>query len=68
MRLPWRICWWTERAGRSKDKVARAGRLGQEMTMTLNWIAKRFNMGASGFLANLLREARRRRKYAIMWN
>jgi len=32
-----RICWWTERAGPSKDKVARAGRLRQEMTMSL-WI------------------------------
>jgi hypothetical protein len=49
-----------------KDEVARAGRLRQEMTMTLYWIAKRLNMGAVGFLANLLREARRKRKYAIM--
>jgi hypothetical protein len=46
--------------------VALAGRLRQEMTMTLSWIAKRLNMGAAGFLANLLREARRKRKYAIM--
>jgi hypothetical protein len=29
-------------------------------------VAKRFNMGAAGFLANLLREARSKRKYAIM--
>jgi hypothetical protein len=36
------------------------------MTMTLTWIAKRFNMGAAGFLGDLLREARRKRKYAIM--
>jgi hypothetical protein len=33
--------------------------------MTLNWIAKRFNKGAAGFLANLLREARRKRKYPV---
>jgi hypothetical protein len=36
-----------------------AGRLRQDMTMPLNWIAKPLNMGAAGFLANLLREARR---------
>jgi hypothetical protein len=46
--------------------VARADRLRQELTMTLNWIAKRFNMTAADFLANLLREARRKRKHAIM--
>jgi hypothetical protein len=30
------------------------------MTVTLTWIAKRFNMGAAGFLASLLRAARRK--------
>jgi hypothetical protein len=33
-------------------------RLRQEVTMPLRWIAQRLNMGAAGFLANLLREAR----------
>jgi hypothetical protein len=41
--------------------VAWVRRLRQEMTMS-----KRLNMGAAGLLANLLREARRKRKYAIV--
>jgi REP element-mobilizing transposase RayT len=41
-----------------KLKIAR--RLRQETTMTLNWIAKRLNMGAAGSLANLLRDAGRK--------
>jgi len=37
-----------------KLKIAR--RVRQETTMTLKWIAKRLNMGASGSLANLMRD------------
>jgi len=40
----------------------------RDPTMTLNWIARRFNMGAAGSLANLLSDARRRQQYAIMWD
>jgi hypothetical protein len=32
----------------------------RETTMTLTWIAKRLNMGASGSLANMLRHAKRK--------
>ena len=38
---------------REKLKIAR--RLRRETTMTLNWIAQRLKMGASGYLANCLR-------------
>jgi len=42
------------------QKLRIARRLRQETTMTLNWIAKRLNMGAAGSLANLLRDAGRK--------
>jgi hypothetical protein len=42
------------------QKLRIARRLRQETTMTLNWIAKRLNMGAAGALANLLRDAGRK--------
>ena len=34
--------------------------------MTLTWNAKRLNMGAAGSLANLLRHAKEKCKYAIV--
>jgi len=43
------------------QKLRIARRLRQETTMTLNWIAKRLNMGAAGSLGNLLRNAGRKR-------
>ena len=43
------------------QKLKLARRLRQETTMSLNWIAKRLNMGAAGSLANLLRHAGRKR-------
>jgi hypothetical protein len=54
-----------KQSGRGGLKIKWRGRAVRQ-EMTLNWIAKRFNMGAAGFLHNLLREARRKRKYAIM--
>ena len=61
-----RICEWTGRAGRSKDKEARAGWLRQEMTMKLKLACQTIQHGCGGFLANLLREARSKRKYVVM--
>jgi hypothetical protein len=62
---------WTasELAQRRKgdgQRLQMARRLRQETTMTLNWIAKRLNMGAAGSLANLLRDTERKREYAII--
>jgi hypothetical protein len=37
--------------------------LRQEMTMTLPWIAKPLNMGETGSLANLLRDAEREHSF-----
>lgn len=34
--------------------------------MSFDWVAKRLNMGAAGFLPMLLRDAGRKREYAIM--
>ena len=42
------------------QKLRIARRLRQETTMTLNWMAKRLNMGAAGSLANRLRDAERK--------
>ena len=41
---------------REKLKIAR--RLRRETTMTLDWIAERLNMGAAGYAAQCLRQAR----------
>jgi REP element-mobilizing transposase RayT len=41
-----------------REKVRIARRLREETTMTLNWIARRLNMGAGGYLANCLRNVR----------
>ena len=40
------------------EKVKIARRLRGETTMTLDWIASRLNMGAAGYAAHCLREAR----------
>jgi len=42
------------------QKLKMARRLRGATTMTLSWIAKRLNMGASGSLANLLHDARKK--------
>jgi len=49
-----------------KGKVAMARWLRQEMPMKLKMDCQTIERGAAGVLANLLREARRKRKYAIM--
>jgi hypothetical protein len=56
---------WTqeELAQRRKGDLQKLGiarRLRQETTMTLHWIAQRLNMGATGSLANLLRNPKRK--------
>jgi hypothetical protein len=54
--------WTTDQlAGRRKgdrEKVKIARRLRKETTMTLDWIAQRLNMGAAGYAAQCLRQAR----------
>jgi hypothetical protein len=40
----------------------------QETTMTLKWIGKGLRMGTVGSLAKLLRDAKGKRKYAVMWD
>lgn len=52
---------WTEkkfsrRAKGDKAKAALAWRLRAEITMNLRWIARRLQMGAWTYVANLLRE------------
>jgi REP element-mobilizing transposase RayT len=54
---------WTsdQLAGRRKgdrEKVRIARKLRKETTMTLDWIAQRLNMGAAGYAAQCLRQAR----------
>jgi len=44
----------------------RTARPRKEARMTLNWIAERLHLGAAGSWANLLRDAGRKRQYAIM--
>ncbi len=41
-----------------REKVRIARRLRSETTMTLDWIAQRLNMGAAGYAAHCLRQAR----------
>ena len=41
-----------------REKVKLARRLRGETTMTLDWIASRLNMGAAGYAAHCLRQAR----------
>ena len=43
-----------------KEKVKMAKRLRDETTMTLGWIAGRLAMGAAGYAAQCLREARKK--------
>ena len=40
------------------EKVRIARRLRKETTMTLDWTAERLNMGAAGYAAHCLRQAR----------
>jgi putative transposase len=59
-RLRWGENQLTQRRKGDPEKLGIAMRLRQETTMTLHWIAGRLNMGATGSLANLLRNAKRK--------
>jgi putative transposase len=58
----WSAAELAQRRKGDPQKLKLAQRLRQETTMTLTWIAKRLNMGAAGSLANLLRDAKSKRK------
>jgi hypothetical protein len=47
-----------ERRKGDREKVTIARRLRKETTMTLDWIAQRLNMGAAGYAAQCLHQAR----------
>ena len=54
MRRGWSEAELRERAKGDKEKVAMAVRLRRETTMTLKWMAERWEMGSRGYLAWLL--------------
>jgi hypothetical protein len=58
------ICRWTEKLAGTKDNVALARFSLHKTTMSLKWIAKRFNTGAAGSSAIPLRDTRRKQYYA----
>ncbi len=59
-RRRWAAAELAQRSKGDAEKLKLARRLRQETTMTLNWIAKRLNMGAAGSLANLLRDVEKK--------